>query len=182
MISLGYPESEVVLEYRTDESAIDIAIPRLNVAIEVDGPTHYFRNRPVPLGRTLFKRRLLGLQGWRVVTLEYLQWRRSQTPAERLAGLEQLLVDAGVPTGDLWAAELRRGEAADEVRRRAQKAEEEAQAEEGEGVARDVIVERAARLALQRGGGKGVSKALVKVAMQRKIVEVDGADDEDGVG
>lgn len=53
--------------------AVDVALPQQRIAVEVDGPTHYCRNRPHrPVGATLLKRRLLRQQGWAVVSGEEL--------------------------------------------------------------------------------------------------------------
>ena len=39
------------------------------VAIEVDGPWHYAANCPHPLGKTLFKHRILRCMGWKVISV-----------------------------------------------------------------------------------------------------------------
>lgn len=61
-------------------------MPSRQLAIEVDGPSHYCRNapassssaqqesEPLPLGSTLLKRRLLEQQGWAVVSVNAAQW------------------------------------------------------------------------------------------------------------
>lgn len=69
--------------------AVDIAVPSRQLAIEVDGPTHFCRNvtqgggqagpagqaaQPRPLGGTLLKRRLIEGQGWRVASVNVAQW------------------------------------------------------------------------------------------------------------
>lgn len=65
--------------------SVDITVPTLRVAIEADGPSHVSRTtrnsssssskqRPVQLGATALKRRLLQGLGWHVVNVAYDQW------------------------------------------------------------------------------------------------------------
>jgi hypothetical protein len=80
-------------------AAVDIAVPSRQLAIEVDGPSHFCRNSPpstsstpasaptaqpqlVPMGGTLLKRRLLQQAGWTVVSVGTAQW-------EQLRGAQQ---------------------------------------------------------------------------------------------
>ena len=73
---------------------------RGRIAVEVDGPTHFFTNRPrEPTGTTLFKRRLLDvavrrgeLGSWVSVT----GWRAGMSELERRALLCSLLEGRGV--------------------------------------------------------------------------------------
>ena len=47
--------------------AVDIALRHEQVAVEVDGSSHFSHNEPhVPLGRTLWRWSLLQSRGWRV--------------------------------------------------------------------------------------------------------------------
>lgn len=65
----------------------------LRVAIEVDGPTHFSRNRPaagarpVCLGGTLLRNRLLEAAGWSVVQVPHFVWRELEGWPERQAWL-----------------------------------------------------------------------------------------------
>jgi hypothetical protein len=62
------------------------------VAVEVDGSTHFTQNQPyVPLGRTLWRWRLLAARGWRVVSVPYYRWARLQTLADKRQYLYLLL-------------------------------------------------------------------------------------------
>ena len=62
------------------------------VAVEVDGSTHFTQNQPyVPLGRTLWRWRLLAARGWRVVSVPYYRWARLQTLADKKQYLYLLL-------------------------------------------------------------------------------------------
>lgn len=57
--------------------SIDILVPELTLAIEFDGPSHFFRNRPDRLlGKTAFKRRLLGKMGLKLVAITIQDWAR----------------------------------------------------------------------------------------------------------
>ena len=44
------------------------------VAVEVDGPFHFFRNIDRQLGRNMMKHRLLEQLDWRVVQIPYYHW------------------------------------------------------------------------------------------------------------
>lgn len=46
------------------------------VAIEVDGKSHYFRNRRHPLGRSILRERLMKKLGWRIVHISSFKWSR----------------------------------------------------------------------------------------------------------
>jgi hypothetical protein len=72
------------------------------VAGEVDGPTHFFTNRPnEPTGNTRFKRRLLEgavkrgkLKGF--CRVEYQDWEKAETDEDKAALLTRLLREAGL--------------------------------------------------------------------------------------
>jgi hypothetical protein len=72
------------------------------VAVEVDGPTHFFTNRlRDPTGTTLFKRRLLDLavqrgelRGW--VCVPYWEWDACKGESERRAYIRELLEAKGL--------------------------------------------------------------------------------------
>mmetsp|Transcript_5253 Transcript_5253/g.7797 ORF Transcript_5253/g.7797 Transcript_5253/m.7797 type:complete len:139 (-) Transcript_5253:162-578(-) len=65
-------------EYETPEGlSIDMAQPETKIAIEVDGPSHYFKGTNGHLvvnGSTKFKARLLGRLGWTIVHVPYFEW------------------------------------------------------------------------------------------------------------
>lgn len=44
---------DVELEYMQVEYTIDMALPRIKLAVEADGPLHFMRNVPKAIGRTL---------------------------------------------------------------------------------------------------------------------------------
>jgi hypothetical protein len=72
------------------------------VAVEVDGPTHFFMNHVrEPTGTTLFKRRLLDLavqrgevSGW--VSVPYWEWDACKGESERRAYIRELLEAKGL--------------------------------------------------------------------------------------
>lgn len=47
-----------------------------NIALEVDGPSHFLRNSGHPMGHTIMKRRLLTQRGYKVVTVPHFEWDR----------------------------------------------------------------------------------------------------------
>jgi hypothetical protein len=58
-----------------DFGVVDAALPGDRVAIEFDGPLHFFVNDPTrAVGATVFKRRLLRAVGWRVVSVPHFHW------------------------------------------------------------------------------------------------------------
>ncbi|GAB4817312.1 hypothetical protein N2152v2_004358 [Parachlorella kessleri] len=124
--SLGLSPSE---EYQVVAGVtVDAAVPRLLLAVEVDGPTHFTRNPAPPLcpqqhgcegnassgpaaaqsrntvlggrpvGATLLKHRLLEQHGWRVVHVDTEAWERLRGPERKRASLEAALHAAGVKT------------------------------------------------------------------------------------
>ena len=75
----------VVPEHRAAGlAAVDAAFPALRVAVEFDGPSHFFTNSPRPVGSTAFKRRLLRWARWSVVSIPWGDWAQlGQAPARR---------------------------------------------------------------------------------------------------
>ncbi|PSC71010.1 Tbc2 translation chloroplastic isoform B [Micractinium conductrix] len=72
--------------------SVDIALRGEMVAVEVDGSAHFTINEPfVPLGRTLWRWRLLASRGWRVVTVPYFRWAMLGSLAQKKQYLYQLL-------------------------------------------------------------------------------------------
>ncbi|KAL4458727.1 hypothetical protein ABPG75_013592 [Micractinium tetrahymenae] len=72
--------------------SVDIALRGEMVAVEVDGSAHFTMNEPfVPLGRTIWRWRLLASRGWRVVTVPYFRWGLMQTLTQKKQYLYTLL-------------------------------------------------------------------------------------------
>ena len=71
---------EVVHEFVIpDGLSVDVALKplRWRVAVEFDGPRHYFRNeKRLPTGGRTLKVRLLRALGWRVLHVPYFDWAR----------------------------------------------------------------------------------------------------------
>jgi len=86
---LGYKKAQ--LETMVGGISVDIAVPGESFAIEVDGPTHFARNRPdLPLGSFLWKRRVLNAHGWTVVGILVSDW----TKVKGLAQSQKFLSSA----------------------------------------------------------------------------------------
>ena len=72
--------SNASLEHVTDDGlfSIDVAVVLPGgdkLAVEVDGPFHFFTNRPTVLdGATRLRNRLLEARGWRVVSVRVGEW------------------------------------------------------------------------------------------------------------
>ena len=94
-----------------DELSIDIAIlaggsdgaassaSERNVAIEIDGPSHFWTRRKYRhrnLEATTFKHHLLGQLGWDVVQLPHFEWESLRNATERTAYLRTKLEPLGV--------------------------------------------------------------------------------------
>jgi hypothetical protein len=69
-------EPDQVTEHVLDSGlSIDCAFPGYKLAIEADGPLHFFWNEPnEPNGRTAFKHKLLRYEGWLVVAISAEEW------------------------------------------------------------------------------------------------------------
>lgn len=79
--SLGIPGESPSLGYGIP---IDVLIPSIKVALEFDPSSHFFRNRPdLPLGKTMFKRRLIEGLGLRLISIPLREWARLGSLVER---------------------------------------------------------------------------------------------------
>ena len=83
---------QVEEEHRCETSGYSIdALVTLNngeqVAVEVDGPSHFVGRSKQPTGPTLLKHRLLRRFGWRLESVPYWEWGRSQELPHSLAQL-----------------------------------------------------------------------------------------------
>ena len=78
-----------VMEHITADKlhSIDIVLRSssgLQIAIEVDGPSHFTSTVPLrPLGETLMRRRALSAMGWHVVSVAYDSWQALKTVHHR---------------------------------------------------------------------------------------------------
>ena len=72
--------------------SVDLIIPELKVAIEVDGPTHFTRTIPKrPLGPTMMKQRHLERAGWVVFSVNSDDWNVPDLWQQRMDELRDLL-------------------------------------------------------------------------------------------
>lgn len=85
--SLGIPHKH---EYDVDGLVVDIVLLERKIALEVDGPSHYFRNVQRIDGSTQLRNRLLQRMGWRVKSVPYFQF-QDLTPAGKQIYLTDLL-------------------------------------------------------------------------------------------
>ncbi|CAG9463920.1 unnamed protein product [Pedinophyceae sp. YPF-701] len=76
--------------------SVDVAVPSLRVAIEVDGPTHLARTTGRPLGHTALKRRMIGLLGWTPLPVTGQELDEHSTTPERAALILRKMEAAGV--------------------------------------------------------------------------------------
>ena len=102
---MGYTDLQD--EYITPNGlSADIMI-RLNdatkqqVLIEVDGPFHFLSDDITPTGATLFKRRLLHGEGYRVVSLNVkMSWRWLKTKEDEKKFLTDLIEQSKIVDGN----------------------------------------------------------------------------------
>jgi G:T-mismatch repair DNA endonuclease (very short patch repair protein) len=74
--------------------AIDISIPELKIAVEVDGQSHFSRDASGrPLGRTAFKRRHLAAMGWTLFPFTPCDLHSAASYAARLQQLRALICE-----------------------------------------------------------------------------------------
>lgn len=64
-------------EYIINDLVVDIFIPKNNVVVEINGPTHYIYNTKKFNGNTVFKENLLKCMGYKVITVPY--WELNKT-------------------------------------------------------------------------------------------------------
>jgi hypothetical protein len=96
LVSGAIPNDALIMPPRVGSSGL------APIAVEVDGPTHFFGNYPrEPTGTTLFKRRLLDLAvqrgelgGW--VSVPYLEWIARKGAAARQELLRELFKAKGL--------------------------------------------------------------------------------------
>ena len=91
---------EEVIEQQTAYS-LDLALRSSQLAIEVDGPSHFLLRDSrsdfyLPNGPTLLKRRLLEAAGWRVVSVPFYEWNGLREPQEQREYLDRRLGAVGL--------------------------------------------------------------------------------------
>ena len=92
-------------EHETAEGfSLDLAEPKLKLAVEVDGPSHYLKElssgRSVVNGATKFKTRLLRSFGWTVAHISFLDWDH-KSDSERRQLVVAKLGELGVVASEL---------------------------------------------------------------------------------
>lgn len=82
---------EYVVEDVSSGYAIDIAIPSLRIAVEIDGPFHFARNADRRLGQSVMKHRHLSNRGWRVFSVTGQDWASADSSKTALIDLRNLI-------------------------------------------------------------------------------------------
>lgn len=70
---------------------VDVAIPELRIAVEIDGPSHFARTAHRPLGSTALKRRHLEAMGWAVLSVTQRDWATGASLQAKLQQLRELV-------------------------------------------------------------------------------------------
>lgn len=83
---------DYVIEDVSSGYAVDIAIPELRIAIEIDGPFHFARNVKRRLGPSAMKHRHLIQRGWHVFPLTAEDWISAESSSEALQDLRDLIL------------------------------------------------------------------------------------------
>lgn len=68
---------EMEVEYFLEGFHLDIAFPEQKIAIEVDGPYHYYPDSDEPVTKDLLKDYVLERLGWRVIHINYKDWAKN---------------------------------------------------------------------------------------------------------
>ena len=84
---------DFVVEDVSSGYAIDIAIPSLRIAVEIDGPVHFMRNADRVLGPTAMKRCHLSKLGWRVFSVTTQDWASAESSSKALSNLRELIAE-----------------------------------------------------------------------------------------
>lgn len=84
---------DFVVEDVSSGYAIDIAIPSLRIAVEIDGPSHFARNADRRLGPSVMKHRHLSKRGWRVFSVTAQDWSTAESSSAALQNLRELIAE-----------------------------------------------------------------------------------------
>lgn len=68
------PDWEMEVEYFLQGYHLDIAFPEQKIAVEVDGPYHYYPDSDEPVAKDLLKDYVLKRLGWKVIHISYKDW------------------------------------------------------------------------------------------------------------
>ncbi|CAL8462200.1 g1731 [Coccomyxa elongata] len=85
------------MEYVTEDVssgyAVDIAIPSVRIAVEIDGPSHFARNADRRLGPSAMKHRHLSKRGWKVFSVTAQDWASASSSITALSNLRKLIAE-----------------------------------------------------------------------------------------
>lgn len=71
---LAPPDWEMEVEFFFQGYHLDIAFPEQKIAVEVDGPYHYYPDSDEPVAKDLLKDYVLKKLGWKVIHISYKDW------------------------------------------------------------------------------------------------------------
>lgn len=91
---LGMQAEADVLKYGIP---IDVVVPEVQIAVEFDGTTKMFDNRPdIPLGKTIFKHNLIRSMGLKLIAIPLQNWTLLKGRLAQLEFLEGKLEELGL--------------------------------------------------------------------------------------
>ena len=76
------------IEFYVEGYHLDIAFPHQKVAIEVDGPYHFYNESKEPVTKDLLKDFVLSGLGWRVIHINYREWDHGVSKEDILSKLD----------------------------------------------------------------------------------------------
>ncbi|KAL4518210.1 hypothetical protein Ndes2437A_g04507 [Nannochloris sp. 'desiccata'] len=89
MMSMGYTAD---LECAVCGLSIDVAVQKIKLAVEVDGFSHFARNRPnQAVGNSLWKKRFLEANGWLAVNINVKDWYNKRGAGEKREFLKEAI-------------------------------------------------------------------------------------------
>ena len=87
------PREEVLTPHGYSLDAV-VSFQGCEVAVEVDGPSHFVGRTHAPVGSTVLKRRQLRAAGWPLLAVPYWEWDAIGSKAKAHKYLEQGLLEA----------------------------------------------------------------------------------------
>lgn len=88
-VKLAFPGSEWETEYFLEGYHVDLACPSLRIAVEIDGPQHYYPGTKELIARDRLMDHLFKGLGWTVVRIPYWEWKEANTPEKKLNCITQ---------------------------------------------------------------------------------------------
>ena len=76
---------------QTTQWSADFYVPSTKVAIEFDGPSHFYHNTLELSAKSKFRNRIHQAKGWDVVTIPHFEWQQFEEMEDRMAYVKEML-------------------------------------------------------------------------------------------